>query len=177
MPRKPHRERRFARHRLPKVDRRQPFRLLAARGNRSLRIDLDPCTCLHVAHEDRLTLRCTGERSQTAPKGSVRSDSDREGDRRFHCRIIGGNRRCQRLCIRVRLYVQPEPPALSISIVIELWKSLAHAPRHEAENLRVPVQPGRPNHRPPRTIWLCYNGILGDVDPFAIDLNAIVTVM
>src|SRR5260370_37225874 len=40
---------------------------------------------------------------------------------------------------------------------------------------RVPVQPGRPNHRPPRTIWLCYNGILGDVDPFAIDLNAIVT--
>ena len=42
---------------------------------------------------------------------------------------------------------------------------------------RVPVQPGRPNHRPPRTIWLCYNGILGDVDPFAIDLNAIVTVM
>jgi hypothetical protein len=41
----------------------------------------------------------------------------------------------------------------------------------------VPVQPGRPNHRPPRTIWLCYSGILGDVDPFAIDLNAMVTVM
>ena len=65
-----------------------------------------------------------------------------------------------------------EPPPLSISI-----SSLSPAPRHEAENLRVPVQPGRPNHRPPRSIWFCYNGILGDVDPFAIDLNAIVTVM
>src|SRR5216684_804394 len=66
---------------------------------------------------------------------------------------------------------------INLDLVIELWKSLGHGPRHEAENLRVPVQPGRPNHRPPRTIWLCYNGILGDVDPFAIDLNAIVTVM
>ena len=69
------------------------------------------------------------------------------------------------------------PRVINLDLVIELWKSLAHAPRHEAENLGVPVQPGRPNHRPPRTIWLCYNGILGDVDPFAIDLNAIVTVM
>jgi len=31
----------------------------------------------------------------------------------------------RRLCIRVRLYVQPEPPALSnLDLVIELWKSL-----------------------------------------------------
>src|SRR5713226_8178600 len=71
----------------------------------------------------------------------------------------------------------PSLPRYQLDLVIELWKSLGHAPRHEAENLRVPVQPGRPNHCPPCTIWLCYNGILGDVDPFAIDLNAIVTVM
>src|SRR5882762_9941124 len=78
-----------------------------------------------MAHEDRLIVRCTGERSQTAPQGSVQSDSDREGERRFHRRVVGGNRRCQRLCIRVRLYVQPEPPALSnLDLVIELWKSL-----------------------------------------------------
>jgi hypothetical protein len=57
------------------------------------------------------------------------------------------------------------------------WHRAGCAPRHEASNLRVPVQPGRPDHRPPGTIWLCYNGFLGDVDPFAIDLNAIVTVM
>src|SRR5260370_34848106 len=66
---------------------------------------------------------------------------------------------------------------INLDLVIELWKSLGHAPRHEAANLRVPVHAGRPTHRPPRTIWLCYNGILADVDPFAIDLNAIVTVM
>jgi hypothetical protein len=66
---------------------------------------------------------------------------------------------------------------INLDLVIELWKSLGHAPRYEAENLWVPVQPAGPNHRPPRTIWLCYNGILWDVDPFPVDLNAIVTVM
>src|SRR5882672_2016714 len=130
-----------------------------------------------MAHEDRLSLRCTGERSQTAPKGSVQSDSDREGDRRFqpHNRrkskmpaiVHPSSTVCSTRALRV----------INLDLVIELWKSLGHAPRHEAENLRVPVQPGRPNHCSPRTIWLCYNGILGDVDPFALDLNAIVTVM
>ena len=66
---------------------------------------------------------------------------------------------------------------INFDLVIEQWKSLGHAPRHEANNLRVPVQPETPNHRPLRTIWLCYNGIRGDVDPFPIDPNAIVTVM
>src|SRR5260370_40815967 len=65
-----------------------------------------------MAHEDCLTVRCTGERSQTAPQGSVQSDSDREGERRFNRRVVGGNRRCQRLRNRVRLNAQPEPPAL-----------------------------------------------------------------
>jgi len=66
---------------------------------------------------------------------------------------------------------------INLDLVIEPWKSLGHAPRHEANNLRVSVQPETPNHCPPRTIWLCYNGILRDVDPIPINANAIVTVM
>jgi hypothetical protein len=66
---------------------------------------------------------------------------------------------------------------INLDLVIEPWKSLRHAPRHEANNLRVSVQPETPNHRPPRTIWLCYNGIVGDVDPIPFNVNAIVTVM
>jgi len=66
---------------------------------------------------------------------------------------------------------------INLDLVIEPRKSLGHAPRHEANNLRVSVQPETPNHRPPRTIWLRYDGILGDVDPIPINANAIVTVM
>src|SRR6266478_3348155 len=131
---------------------------------------------------------CGARRSVDSPmhRRALSNGSERVGSVRFRSRRrstipLPHNRRKSKM----PAIVHPSSTACStrasrvnnLDLVIELWKSLGHAPRHEAENLRVPVQPRRPNHCPPRTIWLCYNGILGNVDQFPIDPNAIVTVL
>lgn len=53
----------------------------------------------------------------------------------------------------------------------------AHSPRHEAYHLGMPVPPNRPYHRWSCTIWLSYDGIVGHINPFTADLDAIVPVV
>jgi hypothetical protein len=54
---------------------------------------------------------------------------------------------------------------------------LAHSPRHEAYHLGMTVQPSRPYHRWSCSIWLSYDSIVGYINPFTADLDAIVPVV
>src|SRR5436305_1084719 len=51
-----------------------------------------------------------------------------------------------------------------------------HAPRHEAPDRDLIVDPDRPNHCPSRPIWFGNQSIVRDIDPGVLKPNPIMTI-